>query len=145
MPSERVGDTTHTTTHTTRHSTTHSTTRSTTHGTMQLASELRVHEALRGSGRVSVGERVLAEVDYKLKDVEEVQRPGPGVRGYFPGGEAGVRTVYGVVTTREARALDAYVGTPLVLRLDDGRLLDFTVAKAMEPRMYLVQGLGGFL
>ena len=131
MPSDRAAEPTHTTRHSTTHSTTH------------FASELRVHEALRGGGRVSAGGRVLTEVDYKLKDVEEVQRPAPGVPGYFPGGEAGVRTVYGAVTTRKARALDAYVGARLVLALDGGRTLDFTVVKVMEPRVYLVQGLGG--
>jgi hypothetical protein len=103
-----------------------------------------VHEALRGSGHVTVGGRPLAAVDYKLKDVEEVQRPAPGVPGYFPGGEAGVRTVYGAVTTRKARALDAYVGARLVLALEGGRTLDFMVVKALEPRIYLIQGLGGF-
>jgi hypothetical protein len=73
-----------------------------------------------------------------------VQRPTVGVPGYFPGGEAGVRTVYGAVTTREPRALDAYVGTRLVLALEGGHTLDFMVVKALEPRIYLVQGLGGF-
>jgi hypothetical protein len=132
MSSDRAGEPTHTTGH------------STTHGTAHLASELLVREALRGRGRVSAGERVLTEVDYRLKDVEEVQRPSPGVPGYFPLGEAGVRAVYGAVTTPKAGALDAYVGTRLVLALEGGRTLDFTVPKVMEPRIYLVRGLGGF-
>jgi hypothetical protein len=132
VSSDRAGEPTHTTGHSTTHSTTHP------------ASELLVHEALRGRGRVSAGGRVLTEVDYRLKDVEEVQRPSPGVPGYFPHGEAGVRAVYGAVTTPKARALDAYVGTRLVLALEGGRTLDFTVTKVMEPRIYLVQGLGGF-
>ena len=111
--------------------------------TPHVSSELQVHESVRGAGQVADGARLLGEVDYKLKDVEEVQR-AVGAPGFFPGGEAGVRTVYGVIIARVSGVLDAYVGARLVLRLDDARLLDFTVAKVMEPKMYLIRGLGRF-
>jgi hypothetical protein len=104
---------------------------------------LVVHEKSKGAGEVYDGEQLLAEVDYSLKDVEElhggVSQP-PGASGL----RAGLRNVYGVVAASEPNTLAGYVGGRLTLRLDDGRQLDFTISKVMGSRRFLIQGLERF-
>lgn len=94
----------------------------------------RIRHVLEGSGVAAVGDRSLGEVEYSLRDVEDVRESADGT-----GTE---RTIYGVVTTVAARVLAPYVGARLELRLADGRRLDFTVAKVMTENAVLIQALG---
>ena len=102
---------------------------------------LRLYEKLEGHGEVFDGERLVAFGDYSLKDVEE-----PHGRSSHPGDTDVAmrpqRNIYGVLRPRAPGALASYVGVRLTLRLQDGRTLPFTVAKAMDPYRVLVQALG---
>jgi hypothetical protein len=51
------------------------------------------------------------------------------------------RNFFGVVRPREPGLLADYVGQRLILQLEDGRRLPFTVSKVMGPHRFLVQGL----
>ncbi len=102
---------------------------------------MRVYERLQGTGVVYDGERVLSDVEYALKDVEEVLYTPPV--GDVPSATlVSDRSIYGVVTTSTAGVLGDYVGARLRLRLADGRHLDWTVAKVFSGTAVLVQGLG---
>ena len=106
-------------------------------------SGLRFHRTLKGQGRVYDGERVLVEVDYLLKEVEEASTRVP-FGGETPEAVEGRRGVYGVAKTPGSVVLGGYVGTRLTLELQDGRRLDVTVAKVMEVGAFLIQGLSSF-
>ena len=86
------------------------------------------------------GGRVVADVDYLLRDVEERA-------GYAPptvdvtGSPAGRRNVYGLVACPDPGALASYLGSPVVLQLEDGTPLPITVSKVLGPHRYLVQAL----
>jgi hypothetical protein len=101
---------------------------------------LRVVRKLSGRGDVLDGARVIADVDYELRDVEERA-------GYAPptvdvtGSPAGRRNVYGLFACPDPGALADYVGVPLVLHLQDGTRLPLTVSKVLGPHRYLVQAL----
>jgi hypothetical protein len=99
-----------------------------------------VHEKLEGWGEVSDGTRRVAAADYSLKDVEETSNAAP-LRGATSVMAERQRNMFGVVRPREAGALADYVGRRLVLVLEDGRRLPFTVSKVLGPHRYLVQGL----
>lgn len=104
--------------------------------------EMRIHARLDGRGKAYHGERLLAEVEYALKDVDEVYEEL--VVGGGAGGQVvGPRTLYGVVQDPGAHALGGYVGARLTLELEDAGLLDFTVAKVLRADTFLIQGLGG--
>ena len=118
------------------------------------AASLRIYERVDGRGTVYDGERVLTEVDYAIRDVEETHTPPPA-RGATPTGEpppaslgqrVGQRNIYGLVKSSDPRVriLSGYVGSRLALRLHDGRRLPFTVAKVLAAHAFLIQGLGGF-
>ena len=94
---------------------------------------LRVHATLQGRGTAADGARPLGEVDYSLRDVEEVRPTGP---------DAGARNIFGIVTSVPAGLLAGFVGARLALHLADGRRLPFTVAKVIGPRTFLIQALG---
>jgi hypothetical protein len=101
---------------------------------------LRVVRKLSGRGDVLDGARIVADVDYALRDVEERA-------GYAPptvdvtGSPAGRRNVYGLLACPDAGALADYVGVPLQLQLEDGIRLSITVSKVLGPHRYLVQAL----
>ena len=102
---------------------------------------IRVHETLRGPGRVFDGGRLLAEVTYALHEVEEVlDAAGAGGAGQERRPLAG-RHIYGRLLAEAPGLFDTHVGGPLTLRLADDRRLMFTVAKVLNPRDILVQGL----
>jgi hypothetical protein len=112
-------------------------------GKLELTAALHVHERFDGRGAAYNGDRLLAEVDYSLKDVQEeldtiVQLGDSPVR------RSGQRNIYGAlrVNPADADALAAFVGLPLMLRLEDGRHLPFTVAKVMRMNRFLIQALG---
>ena len=104
------------------------------------AAPLRVVRKLSGRGDVLDGARVVADVDYALRDVEERA-------GYAPptvdvtGSPAGRRNVYGLLACPDPGALADYVGVPLVLHLEEGTRLPVTVSKVLGPHRYLVQAL----
>ena len=101
---------------------------------------LLVHGRLEGRGAVYDGERLLTEADYKLKDIEEIQRVGSAGRE-ADGTAVGLRNIYGNLIAVQAGVLAGFVGRRLSLRLADGRLLPFTVAKVSGPHRHLIQGL----
>ena len=101
---------------------------------------LRVHARLRGRGRVYDGAQVVAEVTYRLFDVEEPAHTvvGDGASG----ATTGERDIYGRLETSDAVVLGAYIRVRLALRLDDGRQLPFTVTRVTGARALLVHALG---
>ena len=103
---------------------------------------LRFHETLAGRGKAYDGARLLAEVDYLIKDVEETYGTAPVGRGEAAEAGAGQRNIYGLVRSPGAEVLGGYVGARLTLQLEDGRRLHFTVAKVMGTDAFLIQGLG---
>lgn len=108
---------------------------------------LRFFETLAGRGDVYAGGRRLAGVDYLLKDVEEVvYKDAPG-GGSGRDAVSGERTIYGFIKSPEAEAVGPYLGETLTLRLQDGRALDFAVAKSFLVQegihRFLIQGFGG--
>lgn len=105
------------------------------------AAALRVHATLRGSGRAYDGERLLAAVDYRLNVVDEARGAASPADG-APESSAERPNVYGLLRSLEPAALAEYVGTRLALALDDGRRLDFAVAKVLWPGTFLIQSLG---
>jgi hypothetical protein len=112
-------------------------------GVAALRPELRIHAKIEGHGEAYDDDRLLGHVDYKLKDVEETNG------ATYLGGDArelaaGLRNIYGIVAPSQAGLLAGYVGAPLILHLQDGRRLPFTVAKVLDMHRFLVQALGGF-
>ena len=111
---------------------------------------LQVHEPIAGRGEAYDGERAFAVVDYRMKEIQEPYKPSavPTPAGV---GAPGERSVYSVTRSLQAAQtgiLRDYMGARLTMRLDDGRRLDFTVAKVVGKvvgiDMFLLQGLGGF-
>jgi hypothetical protein len=105
------------------------------------AAPLRLHATFEGRGRVYDGARLLADVEYQLRDVEEVHRVA-AFRGETAETIAGQRGVYGIVKSPAPRVLAGFVGARLELVLDDGSHLPFTVVKVTTAHIYLIQGLG---
>ena len=105
------------------------------------AAPLRVVRKLKGRGDVLDGARVLADVDYALRDVEErgVDHAPPTVD--VTGSPAGRRNVYGLVACPDPGALAEFLGAPVVLQLEDGTRLPITISKVLGPFRYLVQAL----
>jgi hypothetical protein len=102
---------------------------------------LRVMRKLTGRGDVLDGTRVVADVDYALRDLEErgaIHAP-PTVD--VTGSPAYRRNVYGLVTCPDPGALADYLGAPVVLHLEDGTRLHITISKVLGPYRYLVQAL----
>jgi hypothetical protein len=102
---------------------------------------LHVMRKLTGRGDVLDGTRVVADVDYALRDIEErgaIHAP-PTVD--VTGSPAYRRNVYGLMTCPDPGALAGYLGAPLVLHLEDGARLHITIAKVLGPFRYLVQAL----
>lgn len=105
-----------------------------------VSEPLRVVRKLTGRGDVLDDGRVVADVDYSLRDVEERA-------GYAPptvdvtGSPAGRRNVYGLIACPDPGALANYLGAPVVLHLEDGSRLPITVSKVLGPHRYLVQAL----
>jgi len=114
---------------------------------MNTKEELKVLGSFNGAGQVYEGERFVADVNYSIKEVEEVVVAEPS--GGAPSeGVAGQRNICGVVRSPLAEVLAHYSGARLTLHLQDGRVLDFTVAKKLDGNWgnaCLIQGLGGFL
>ena len=104
---------------------------------------LQVHETITGRGEAYDGERLLAVVDYSMKEIQEPYAPSvvPAPEGV---GAPGERNIYGVIKSPQAGIFRDYIGARLAMRLDDGRRLDFTVVKVVGIDMFLLQGLGGF-
>ena len=114
-------------------------------GKLELTATLHVRERFEGHGQVYDGDRLLTEVDYALKDVEEELDTLP------PGSDTpvlamGKRNIFGYVRVPPSweEVLVPFVGSRLMLRLDDGRQLPFTIAKVMRMNRFLVQALGEF-
>jgi hypothetical protein len=105
-----------------------------------VSEPLRVVQKLTGRGDVLDDGRVVADVDYSLRDVEERA-------GYAPptvdvtGSPAGRRNVYGLIACPDPGALANYLGAPVVLHLEDGSRLPITISKVLGPYRYLVQAL----
>jgi hypothetical protein len=106
----------------------------------QPTAGLVVRGRLEGRGEVYDDDRLLADVDYKLKDVEEVRRVGSAGREHA-GDPVGLRNIYGTLIVVEAGMLADLVGRRLRLQLEDGRWLPFTVSKVLGPHRRLIQGL----
>ena len=105
------------------------------------ATPLRVMRKLTGRGDVLDGARVVADVDYALRDVEERGADHAPPTVDVTGSPAVRRNVYGLVTCPDAGALAGYLGEPIVLQLEDGTRLLITVSKVLGPFRYLVQAL----
>jgi hypothetical protein len=110
---------------------------------MDPTEALLVHEKVQGPGQVYDGERFLTEVDYSLKDVEEMHATNGVVHG-APEMVLGDRNIYGVLVASFDEHLARSVGARLTLRMQDGRSLVFTVAKVLGPSRFLIQGLDAF-
>jgi hypothetical protein len=102
---------------------------------------LRVVRKLTGRGDVLDGERVVADVDYALRDVEERGADHAPPTVDVTGSPAGRRNVYGLVACPDPGALADYLGAPVVLHLEDGTRLHITISKVLGPHRYLVQAL----
>lgn len=105
------------------------------------AAPLRVVRKLTGRGDVLDGERVVADVDYALRDVEERGGDHAPPTVDVTGSPAGRRNVYGLVACPDPGALADYLGAPVVLHLEDGSRLSITISKVLGPHRYLVQAL----
>jgi len=92
-------------------------------------------------GDVLDGERVVADVDYALRDVEERGADHAPPTVDVTGSPAGRRNVYGLVACPDPGALADYLGSPIVLHLEDGTRLPITISKVLGPHRYLVQAL----
>ena len=104
---------------------------------------LRVFGSFKGKGRAYKGDEFIAEVDYSIKEVEEMldmELP----RGRSSGEVAGQRTIYGIVESPLAKILYGYLGTKLTLHFQDGRVLDFTVTQKLGGDACLIHGLGDY-
>ncbi len=114
---------------------------------MNTKEKLRVFGSFNGTGKVYKGEQFVADVNYSIKEVEEVliTKPSEGA----PSEEVpGQRNICGVVRSPLVELLALYLGARLTLHFQDGRVLDFTVAKKLDGNWgnaCLVQGLSGFL
>jgi hypothetical protein len=114
----------------------------TTSGAIPARAEpLRVVRKLAGRGDVLDGGRVVADVDYALRDVEERGADHAPPTVDVTGSPAGRRNVYGLVTCPDPGALAGYLGAPVVLHLEDGTRLLITISKVLGPFRYLVQAL----
>ena len=102
---------------------------------------LRVMRKLEGRGDVLDGTRVVADVDYALRDVEERGASHTPPTVDVTGSPAYRRNVYGLMTCPDPGALADYLGAPLVLHLEDGTRLHITISKVLGPYRYLVQAL----
>ena len=109
--------------------------------TCAAAAPLRVIRKLEGRGDVLDDGRVVADVDYSLRDVEERGASHAPPTVDVTGSPAGRRNVYGLVHCPDAGVLAGYLGAPIVLHLEDGTRLPITVAKVLGPFRYLVQAL----
>ena len=120
-------------------------TRGTVAGASRMPPPFRIHQSFVGSGTVHDGARALGAVTYSLRDVEELHRydvPAAPGGAAVPNAFVGERNVYGTLATPVPDLLAGYVGARLALTLEDGRSLDFTVAKVMAPQLVLVNALG---
>ena len=112
---------------------------------LRLPPPAQLHAGFAGEGKVYHGKEFLADVDYKLKDVEEEDKDvfpmGHRERGEPSDARTGQRGVYGWLRTpgRKDSVLTPHVGTRLQLILEDGRALEFTVTKATGTDSWLVQ------
>lgn len=111
----------------------------------QLPPPLVVHEVIEGRGEIYLGGALLTAADYWLKDVEEVDKTvfPLGDRGLGEPSDArtGQRGTFGwLLTPSKDYVLRPYIGTPMTLALQDGRVWSFTVAKVLWVNNYLVQG-----
>lgn len=106
---------------------------------------LRFHDELAGLGQVYDGEQLLADVEYRLFEVEEVNGSAsatePSADGPATASVVGERNVYGIVKWPRAEALDTYMGARLILRLQDRRVIEFAIAKVLPANSVLVQQL----
>jgi len=105
------------------------------------AAALRVVRKLAGRGDVLDGDRVVADVDYALRDVEERGGDHAPPTVDVTGSPAGRRNVYGLVACPDPGALAGYLGSPVMLHLEDGTRLHITISKVLGPHRYLVQAL----
>lgn len=114
---------------------------------MDTKEELRVFRSFKGEGKVYKGAQFIADVNYSIKEVEEMHDTEPS--GGAPSEElAGQRNICGTVRSPLAELLADYLGARLTLHFQDGRVLDFTVTKKLDGNWgnaCLIQGLGGFL
>jgi hypothetical protein len=106
------------------------------------AAPLRVIRKLTGRGDVLDGGRVVADVDYVLRDVEEDAGDHTPPTVDVTGSPAGRRNVYGLIACPAPGALSDYLGAPITLQLEDGATLPITISKVLGPHRYLVQALG---
>lgn len=111
---------------------------------MHPTEALLVHEKVEGAGKVHDGERLLTEVDYSLKDVEELHATSDGIAHDTPTMSVGVRNIYGILVATREDELAASVGARRTLRLQDGRRLEFAVAKVLGGHRFLILGLDVF-
>lgn len=102
---------------------------------------IHVRETFVGHGRVFTGPRLITDVAYSFKAVEEL---GVHAAADTGAGGFGQPNIYGLMRSTLPNVLGGYVGSRLTLRISEGRALDFTVAKSLGPVIYLVQGLGCF-
>lgn len=101
---------------------------------------LRVVRKLAGRGDVLDDGRVVADVDYTLRDVEERAAHAPPTVD-VTGSPTSRRNVYGLVACPDRGALAGYLGAPITLQLEDGTRLAITISKVLGPHRYLVQAL----
>ena len=105
------------------------------------AESLRVMRKLTGRGDVLDGTRVVADVDYALRDVEERGADHAPPTVDVTGSPECRRNVYGLLACPDPHALAGYLGAPLMLHLEDGTRLHITISKVLGAHRYLVQAL----
>lgn len=110
---------------------------------MGTKEKLRVISGFKGKGKVYKEEQFIADVNYYIKEVEQIIDTALLVGG--PSAEiAGQRNIYGIVETPLADLLFTYLGARLTLYFEDARLLDFTVTQKVAKTTCLIQSLGDF-
>lgn len=107
---------------------------------MPLDNPLRILDQHEGYGSAWDGDTRVAEVHYRLKEIEEQLLMFDGTVPQTR--EAGQRALCGIVRTTLAPSLARYIGVRLTLQMEDGRHLPFTIAKHLSRTTCLVQALG---
>lgn len=92
--------------------------------------ELRILERLDGRGRIFDGDRMVAEVGYSLKEIEEDPMTMREASGHARVIET--RALCGFVTPADSETIAAYKAKPLTFELEDGRRFDCVLTRVTE-------------
>ncbi len=106
---------------------------------MQSNDAFHIYERLTGEGSVYLASHLVGETHYELKDVAETT---------FDSLQTGAapketRVIFGYLRSKHAAVLVDRIGQRLMLRLQNGRALEFNVVKNLGQDCVLIQCLNG--